>query len=42
MVPNGNYVLSATALDSSDNRSTPCSLGVTVSSVLDFSELSPP
>lgn len=42
VVPNGSYQLSATALDSSDNRSAPCSLGLTVSSVLDSPELSPP
>jgi flagellar hook assembly protein FlgD len=42
VVPNGNYVLSASAMDSSGNRSAPCSLGLTVSSVFDFPELSPP
>jgi flagellar basal-body rod modification protein FlgD len=42
VVPNGSYVLSATALDTSDNRSAPCSLGLTVSSVFDSPELSPP
>ncbi|HVE87777.1 MAG TPA: FlgD immunoglobulin-like domain containing protein, partial [Myxococcales bacterium] len=42
VVPNGNYALSATAVDSSDNRSAPCSLSLSVSSVLDSFELSPP
>jgi hypothetical protein len=42
VVPNGNYVLSATAQDASGNRSAPCSLGLSVASVLDSFELSPP
>ncbi|HYV47966.1 MAG TPA: PKD domain-containing protein [Myxococcaceae bacterium] len=42
VVPNGNYVLSASAQDAAGNRSAPCSLGLTVSSVLDSSELVPP
>jgi hypothetical protein len=42
VVPNGSYQLTASALDTSDNRSAPCSLGLIVSSVLDSPELSPP
>jgi len=42
VVPNGNYVLSASAQDAAGNRSAPCSLGLSVASVLDSFELSPP
>jgi flagellar hook assembly protein FlgD len=42
VVPSGEYVISATAVDGASNRSTSCAVTVSVASVFDSAELSPP